>query len=851
MRKNNFMWIFVLLISLVVIPLAHADSVIRDLGTDTVDQNINWIGNAQMPTSVGWNNTNGTYFLANVEFLITEVSAPVPNFTVYICPNVVGSAVPSGTGCIKAINDFNTTLALGRHNASFSNITINNNTAYWVIFVPFGNQAGFYRLGESLGSNGFPSGNLPFRCTSGSNISTCVGNWAQYVSSVQNLTVRLWNGTNTTITPTTLSVSPQDNYAVYNPSSNPLNRSIIFQANSTGVGDGGGSRQLCLNGLPGGNNFCQSVENATWNTTLLIPQPSLPQGTYNYTIVARNSSGNFSNVTRRFTIYNITFAVITSPANNSNLSRNLNLTWNNATVTNNITNITGFRVHLLNASFSQVITPINTSNLLLNYDLYVNNIGIGQYYVVVESFDSNGFSVNSTPVLFNHLTDALLNITANAFETGSAINIFNVTINNVTYGTTTGVIQVDILKNTAYTVFIDAQNFSTNTTVFNSNASAFQVLNFILYPNNAVFFNVFYEATGLRFNETNTTIVVANIGASYNTTVNSTGQALIRDIIPGNYTVTVLNPRYSLRQLEIVITNRSSQTVNIYMTNGTNVLFNFKTISGAVIPGVLLNVFRSVNGSRTLVTSKVSDVSGVSQVALETTGLYEFETFAIGFNNYSFSLNPVLFTSYDIILTSSGGGNVVIPSATITFTPTSFFRFQNVNFNIQFLSQFDSLQSYSYNVTYPGGAGGGSGNNSHGESFNHAFNLNNVTPGSRVFVFYEYTLDNGVYFNTTISYPIVYVASNRTWASMGNNINQTTGQDSTTGYYVGERVIIVTLISIVMFGVGWAIGGGIGGLVFALIPILFFTNAGFVPKELYYVTLFFTVIFFISKGADS
>jgi hypothetical protein len=86
---------------------------------------------------------------------------------------------------------------------------------------------------------------------------------------------------------------------------------------------------------------------------------------------------------------------------------------------------------------------------------------------------------------------------------------------------------------------------------------------------------------------------------------------------------------------------------------------------------------------------------------------------------------------------------------------------------------------------------------------------------------------------------------------MGNNINTTTGQDKTTGYFVGDRVLIVTFITVIMFGVGWSIGGAGIGFVFALIPILFFINVGFVPKQLYYITFFFLVVYLISRGSDT
>ena len=343
--------------------------------------------------------------------------------------------------------------------------------------------------------------------------------------------------------------------------------------------------------------------------------------------------------------------------------------------------------------------------------------------------------------------------------------------------------------------------------------------------------------------------VLSDSGISTTTYINGSG--LITVSTPDNYTISAVASGYNTRYQRINVLNQSSQNLDMYLNNGTNILFNFETSTGTVLPGAELSIYRTINGVSTLVEQRVSDISGIAQVSLETTGVYTFQTYLDGYNNYSFTLNPVIYTSYDVVLTPLSSGNDVQPSALVTFSPTSFYRFQNVNFNIEFLSQYDNLQSYNYTLTYPSTTYSNGGTNTHGEEFTTTFNLGSAVQGSTMQIFYEYTLSNGLYYNNTLTYNIAFINSNRTWVNLGNNINATTGQDDITGYFVGERVIIVTIISIILFGVGWSVGGATTGLLLALIPILFFTQSGFVPKQLYYVTIVFIIFYIIGKGSDT
>jgi hypothetical protein len=487
-------------------------------------------------------------------------------------------------------------------------------------------------------------------------------------------------------------------------------------------------------------------------------------------------------------------------------------------------------------------TGSNYLNPLQDFSYIFNNIGI--YNLTISAYNNTGSLIDTgTNNIFldysSNLNISLKNIT------NSSIN-GTITLNNISFYNSEA--SYYLIKGNTYEVSVNASNYAyslSNITINNT----LENITITLYPNNAINLSIFKESDGSKLYGNASLSWVGDSGIIFSDTVNQT--KLYTGLTPDIYTVSFTQAGYSFRQYRITIVNNTYTTQSVYLNNGTSILFNFKTSTGITLEDVLFQVYTVVNGTLTLVESSTSSINGVSQVALESNKYYYFVASLSGYNNYIFSLNPVLFSSYDVVMTPSTAGNVVVPSAQVTFSPTSFYRFQNVNMNLQFYSKYNNFVSYAYNVSYPTGSVTGSGTNSHGEVFTTNFTLNPTTITSYVYVNYNYTLSNGVVYNVTYAYPVVYTYSNRTWATMGNSINTSTGQDAVTGYFIGERVFIVVFISIIMFGVGWSIGGAIPGLIFAMIPIMFFINSGFVPKQLYYVTFFFMIIYFISRGSDT
>lgn len=546
-----------------------------------------------------------------------------------------------------------------------------------------------------------------------------------------------------------------------------------------------------------------------------------------------------------------------------------------------------------NTNPNKLIKKITTTNFLINYmNIYMNNmtyinenlidknLSIGQKELNLNKINNitvitarylsgctdsanlsncinlgyaeelirSGTDFKNSSLIVNLTNNALLNVSVFSQSTSSPISFTSNLSGNIQ--TAYASVLYDVINGNTYNLTINSTNYNTNTSTYTINSFGTTYLTRYLSAYNSINLTIKDESTGnLILSAPNTSLsIVSDSGLVTYTNVN--GSKVLSGLTTDYYTLTFDKSGYNSRQYYLSVPDGSYQFLTVYLNNGSAILFNIMNNGGSTLSGATLFVYTNVNGSNVLVESSVSDITGKIQVSLESSKYYSFLVSKSGYTNYTFFLNPVLFTSYDIKLSTSSSASIY-PTATFSYTPTSFFRFQNVNMALTFISPYNYLSTYYYNISYPGGSRAGSGSNIHGQVFNELFNLNSAGLDDNIVLYYNYSLTNGAFYSDTVLLPIIYTSSNRTWVGMGNQINSSTGQDGVTGYYIGERVLIVTFISIVMFGVGWLIGGAMSGLVFAIIPILFFTNVGFVPKELYYLTFVFFIVYIISRGADS
>lgn len=355
-------------------------------------------------------------------------------------------------------------------------------------------------------------------------------------------------------------------------------------------------------------------------------------------------------------------------------------------------------------------------------------------------------------------------------------------------------------------------------------------------------FSVRNEATGLVISN-QTTVMTVYDGTSFNTynLANGTGNITYYGI--ANLTLQFSTAGYGVRSQVYEVTPNINQLVIQYLAaNCTATLMNYYTSSSLPISNVFGQMFGYVNSSLVLLESHNSDVTGKSQFCTLSSTYYYFNNSKSGYADYPFALNPVLFSSYTIVMTSTAG-RTVTPTASAYYSPNIFRQNALGSFNITFLSPFNSFINYSYNLSYSTGSIIGLGTDSYGETLTDNYNLTGVFPNDIVTLYYEWYLDDGSYQNFTQTFRVQYPLSNRTLANLGTE---------QYGFLAGDRTLIVTFIALILGGVAWL---GTGSILIALLGsgIIFstFASNNFFPVILVYVVVTLGVFIVFARGQQS
>ena len=483
----------------------------------------------------------------------------------------------------------------------------------------------------------------------------------------------------------------------------------------------------------------------------------------------------------------------------------------------------------------------NTLNYTTSLNLYAYNLSIGQNYLNITTSDLDNDLIENEIQPFYLTTNSQLNITAKNGST--TINSFSVNITDINtadkyyYSTTTGLIQTDLLKTHNYSILLDATNFAysyQNKTISNS----YEAINFSLTDTNSIYITIRNESNAvLILNSTHT--LIGNLGSRY-TASTTTGYLNWSNLPADTYKDTITATGYSNREYSFTIADRTTQNLTAYLNAGTALLLTTKTTTGSVIPSVLIQMFAFTNGTLNMVESKYTNIQGQAQFSVLNNTFYSFNASKTGYNSVYFSLNPVLFSSYDIAMSSSTAGNYT-PSAYVNFYPTNFYNGRTGIFTFQIISPYSSLTSYSYTLTFPSKVISNSGSLARGQTFTDSFNITNATANQNVTLYYEFLLSNGLTTNFSQTFPIIIPAVNRTLANMG---------EDNFGFAIGDRIILVVGISLVCFGVGYAVGGSMFGMILAIINTLIFIRSGFVPSAIFWVSLVIGVFIIIAEAKN-
>lgn len=528
-------------------------------------------------------------------------------------------------------------------------------------------------------------------------------------------------------------------------------------------------------------------------------------------------------------------SIITTPFNTVQSTQFINITYTNATVNTAGAQIRHYNISLLNndLTFNRTIIANNSLNNSYNYNLYAQNLSLGIYYVRVTAYDTAGFTA-SDEEYFNLTRNTLLNISSYDATTGASITNFSVNITGyndnilTSNSTIVGKVTFDVIRGNTYSIYFDAPAYAVTTINYTAQDNITQLLNQTLYKTNSVLINIYDESslayitnvtTGLN---TNITFVSNESSVMYNA---SNGTIFLVNLTPNIYEVIFNAPLYSQRSYFITVTNRSTQTLNAFLTqSATNVLFTYQDReTGVLLEGVGVTVYKIINGSWQAVANGFTDITGRVQFTVSTNTNYRFTSTISGYEDKTFNLNPVIFTSYTVQLTkiSVSTNQLTLTDVDVYYTGTTFRNSIDNTFDWWISAPSGNLESFGYNLTTAcKNITSFSGVNAYGDSDSVTFNLSCASISDTVNLRSYYTLSNGT--QTVISRTFS-IYGNGTIPNIAKNVGNTYGMDLFT------RTLIALLITIAMAGFVTMYTNIIAGLGAGMLVLGYVAYIGFIP----------------------
>lgn len=355
-----------------------------------------------------------------------------------------------------------------------------------------------------------------------------------------------------------------------------------------------------------------------------------------------------------------------------------------------------------------------------------------------------------------------------------------------------------------------------------------------------LYINIYDEETGEVITE-NVTITLTN-DEFEDVVYTSTGSYEYSNLTNGAYSVKLESSSYSLRTYNIV-KNETKNFLNAYLTNSTStVVFTAKDSStGLSVEGVGTTMYKFVNGSLVVVESKYSDVTGRASYAYKEGLKYVFFFSKTGYEAKNFTLDPILFATYDVLLEPTTSETQSYADVTVAYTPKEYVNNATNNFTITFNSPAGILSSYSYTVSYPGGSASGNGNNNGGEGFAAAFYVNTTRLLDSVNVTYTYTTVYGETKTFRAAHPITGVSNSNTLVKLREN---------QYGLGILERILIATVFTFIAVGVVSLFANSMLGAVLGLFIMGFFWWVGFVPLIAFLITVLAGFLLIGKRGGD-
>lgn len=483
----------------------------------------------------------------------------------------------------------------------------------------------------------------------------------------------------------------------------------------------------------------------------------------------------------------------------------------------------------------------------INYYNFTN-FSVYARYVMVKIIQPRSDSANNEAKIYEIGISAVggsHNLTATNKITGLPVDQFNVFIGNTSYGSTTnGHIHIPILaiKNN-YTMIATSSGYAPTTeSVYASNLSNNHTFSF--YGSNSITINIFDEAKNTLINQS--TISFTSDTEEFSNITN--GSIYLSNLTLGIYTVTASATGYNTRSYQVTIQNNNYQTLNTYLPNSSTADTTIFTVSdddtGDILPNVSSTMYKIINGTWTTIEHRFSDISGSIQFSYLEDINYRFFLSKDGYNDNTFNLNPILYSTYNIKMKKS----TTIPyepdfdGISIHLSPQTFKNHQTNPFTFTIYSPTSNLINYGINITYPNSAALASGTNPAGGTLSTPLTIESYDPLDTVRLDYYYTTTISGRRNFTAYFPII--------TTNGTGYNQTfiANRDQTYGLGIFERVFITTIAVIFILGIATMIGQVIPGLALSLLTYGYMAYIGFIPLWIILPTMFIGFLFISWKS---
>ena len=365
------------------------------------------------------------------------------------------------------------------------------------------------------------------------------------------------------------------------------------------------------------------------------------------------------------------------------------------------------------------------------------------------------------------------------------------------------------------------------------------IIRYLTYDSNITFkvnltINLLNETNGASLSTVSVTTLL-NDGTTQTSNVSTSGIAFFPNISSNTYTVTVSATGYDTKSYNVIVNSTNNNTLNAYLLQATTNLVVFTIIdddTGQSLPNANVLIYRWVNNVKVQIADVFSDVTGKIQQEYSDNTRYDYEVSLSGYATKTFTLNPIIYTTYTIRLTPefSTVDDTDFGSVSVEWSPKQFYNNNSYNISFTFNNPNGNLETYGFNASFNGVSCADSDSTYTGSVLVCELNVTNPAYSiyDYVYITYFYKLDYGDLHTYTLKYTVINAGA-LTWA---NNIERDYGMG------VFEKTFIGTIIMIILTGAGAMFVGVTGAGLMGLASVYLVVKLGLMTYQLVLVTVF-------------